>query len=91
MRVYTSDIIEEMKGNEFGYSQVCVNNIVNMFVGKLIGHVKRGDEVVIRNLVRFKTIDIEARTFRSSFDGREHAIPAHQRVTAKPSPSFKKA
>lgn len=91
MRVYTSDIIKEMKGNEFGYSQVCVNNIVNMFISKLIGHVSRGDEVVIRNLVRFKTIDIEARTFRSSFDGREHAIPAHQRVTAKVSPSFKKA
>lgn len=91
MRVHTSDVIEELKGNEYGYSHVCVNNIVNMFIAKLIEHVKNGDEVVIRNLVRFKTIDIEARTFRSSFDGREHAIPAHRRVTAKPSPTFKKA
>lgn len=91
MRVYTSDIIDEMTGNEFGYSHECVNNVVSMFISKLIGHVSRGDEVVIRKLVRFKTIDIEARTFRSSFDGREHVVPAHQRVTAKPSPTFKKA
>ena len=68
-----------------------MNDVVKMFISGVIGHVKSGDEVVSRNLVRFKTIDIEARTFRSSFDGREHAIPAHQRVTAKPSPTFKKA
>lgn len=90
MRVYTSDIVEEMKGNEFFYSQACVNNIVNMFISKLIGHVSRGDEVVIRNLVRFKTVDINERTFRSCLDGREHVVPAHRKVTAKVSPSFKK-
>ena len=91
MRVHTSDVIEELKGNKYGYSHVSVNNIVNMFIDKLIEHVKNGDDVIIRNLVRFKTIDIEARTFRSSFDGREHVVPPHQRVTAKPSPTFKKA
>ena len=91
MRVHTSDVIEELKGNKYGYSHVSVNNIVNMFIDKLIEHVKNGDEVVIRNLVRFKTIDIVERTFRSSFDGREHVVAAHQRVTAKPSPTFKKA
>lgn len=91
MRVHTSDVIEELKGNEYGYSHVCVNNIVNMFISKLIGHVSRGDEVVIRNLVRFKTVDINERTFRSCLDGREHVVPAHQKVTAKVSPSFKKA
>ena len=91
MRVYTSDIIEEMTGNEFGYSHECVNNVVSMFISKLIGHVSRGDEVVIRKLVRFKTVDINERTFRSCLDGREHVVPVHQKVTAKVSPSFKKA
>ena len=91
MRVYTSDIIDEMTGNEFGYSHECVNNVVSMFISKLIGHVSRGDEVVIRKLVRFKTVDINERTFRSCLDGREHVVPAHRKVTAKVSPSFKKA
>ena len=91
MRVHTSDVIEELKGNEFGYSHECVNNVVSMFISKLIGHVSRGDEVVIRKLVRFKTVDINERTFRSCLDGREHVVPAHQKVTAKVSPSFKKA